>query len=359
MNPLSIYFHSISASFEQASRAVGNIDRQLAVDGHTVKLNFGGTALLPMILPALAHLQTTSVEISHGASHSGRSKPLGITFCLWDAASTGVYPPPPPFIDADYHRYGQRAVKYEGANMLLHDRANQSVCAFDRAARQGIFWTADANALSIYERAAPLQTLFHWALGEYGWQIIHAAALGIEAGGVLLIGNSGAGKSTTALACLQYEHLHYLSDDKCLVNLDPEPRVVGLFNSAKLKDDSFERLAQFQPLAVGRDDTYKAGKSLLHLYPAFRQQMVAAFPIKAILLCQITNAPNPSLSKVSPIEVLRVLGPSTIIWLSGAEASSLRLIANLAERLPGYRLHLAQNPSDNLELIADTLQRHL
>lgn len=41
-----------------------------------------------------------------------------------------------------------------------------------------------------------------------GWQVVHAAALGTETGGVLLVGNTGAGKSTTALAMLEQRNSH-------------------------------------------------------------------------------------------------------------------------------------------------------
>ncbi|MCB0148415.1 MAG: hypothetical protein KDE01_12280, partial [Caldilineaceae bacterium] len=64
--------------------------------------------------------------------------------------------------------------------------------------------------------------------------------------GVLLVGNTGAGKSTTALALLEQRNGHspalrYLSDDKCLVRLRPQVEAFALFNSAKLKADMLDR----------------------------------------------------------------------------------------------------------------------
>jgi hypothetical protein len=348
MTLLTQFFSEGLDAFQQAEQTQPRVEHRLCVAGRCFRLCFAGLALVPAILPALAHLKT---DLEHALPD--------ITFCLWDAASTGVYPPRPPFSDQDYHRYGRRAVRDDGERAILYAPAIQLLSAYDRAARLGFFWTRAADDLSIYERAAPLQTLFHWALKNSGWQILHAAAVGNERGGVLLVGNTSAGKSTTALACLEIKSLHYLSDDKCLVSLEPAPRAFGVFSSAKLKADMLDRLPHFKPLVAGWDDAYKVGKSLVYLYPAYRKQMVTAFPIKAILVSRITHQAEPALTLASPSEVLRVLGPSTVIWLPGAEADSLRFTADLAKRAPCYTLDLARNPADNLNLIAQVLARHL
>lgn len=62
---------------------------------------------------------------------------------------------------------------------------------------------------------------------------------------MLLIGNTGAGKSTTALTVLQQDRLRYLSDDKYLMQLEPEPRVFALFSLAKPNADVLERMPFF------------------------------------------------------------------------------------------------------------------
>lgn len=347
MNILADYFSALQQTFAQTFTHTEKQIEYLNIAGFHVQLQFAGMALKPVLFPGLAHLQTAN----------GAHLPA-VGFSLWDAASTGHYPPPPPFAAADYNRYGQRALREDGPYLLMHDPVNQLIFGYERTTGQGFFWAEDAQSISIYERAAPLQTLFHWALSGRGWEIIHAGALGTANGGVLLIGGTGAGKSTTSLACLQNQRLHYLSDDKCLVTLEPEPRAFGLFNSAKLKPDMLARLEHFKPLVADHDENAKGGKSLLYLYPAFQEKMVTTFPIRAILMTHIANITRPALVPISPVQVLRVLGPSTVIWLAGAETGSMRLMARLAQQIPCYRLELAQNPTDNLDLIADTLDKH-
>lgn len=197
-----------------------------------------------------------------------------------------------------------------------------------------------------------MQTLFHWALAEYNWQIIHAAAIGTEQGGVLLIGNSGAGKSTTTLSCLGQTGLRFLSDDKCLMRLQPTSEAFALFSSAKIKADMLERLPHFRSLLAGWDEDYKANKGLVFLHPTYADYLAPSLPIKAILLPAVAHRPHAALHRVAPTEVFRQLGPSTVIWLPGAEADNYRFTADLTRRLPCFRLDLAIDPQRNVDAIS-------
>lgn len=342
---LSDLFSGLSHAFEEAREQAGGREERIQIDTLSVGLHFAGPALLPAVLPALAHL-------SPGA---GPRRPE-ITLSLWDHASTGVYPPRLPFTVGDYRRYGQRAVLDDGERVVMHAPTVGMLYAYDRPTRQGYFWCRDVDAFSIYERAAPLQTLFYWALAEFGWQIVHAAAVGVETGGVLLVGNTGAGKSTTALSCLAGERLRLLSDDKCLVRLDESPRAFGLFNSAKIKGDMLERLPFFRPLLSGWDDHFKADKGLVFLHPRFTARMAASFPIKALVLPEVAHRAEAAIRAATPGDIFRQLGPSTAIWLSGAEADNYRFTARMARQLPGYRIALATEPPANVAALADFLE---
>lgn len=275
-----------------------------------------------------------------------------------DTSSSGVIPPAPPFCAEDYHRYGQRAVADDGVHALMHAATVAMLLSYNRAERRGFLWTQDAASLSIYERAAPMQTLLHWALQPFGWQVVHAAAVGRPDGGILLVGNTGAGKSTTALTVLQHQELRYLSDDKCLVRLTPEPQVFALFNSAKLKDDMLADLPFLRALIVDRDPGYKVGKGLAFLHPHYEAQMIQSFPLRAVIIPRIAHLSEPRLTPASASDAFRVLGPSTVIWLPGAEAGSYHFLGQLVRRLPCYYLDLASKPADNLLQIVDVINAH-
>jgi hypothetical protein len=348
MMTLSTYEQALASAWQDVTDRARAYRLQI---GETViELRIAGNVLAQMFLPALTHLMCAGdVNSSH------------VTFYLWDGAETGVRPPPPPFTSADYHRYGQRAVAHGDGCSLVYAPFDGLLYGYENATRQGYFWCRDALELSIYERAAPVQTLFHWALREFGWQMVHAAAVGTEQGGVLLVGNSGVGKSTTALALLEQNNGHtsalrYLSDDKCLVRLSAQVEAFALFNSAKLKADMLERFPAFHALIRGWDDNYKAGKSLAFLHPTYAPRMIQRFPVRALITPRIAHLQQPRLTSARSPEVFRVLGPSTVIWLPGAEADNYRFTANLVRMLPCYQLDLALEPTHNSQAIHALLE---
>ncbi|NCC31698.1 MAG: hypothetical protein EOM24_06670 [Chloroflexia bacterium] len=342
------YLASYPDAVEQAALRQPIQERYLQIAGLTFRLRIVGSALAEATLPALAHLVTEAT-----------STPPDITFYLCDGTATGVWPPRPPFTPDAYRRYGQRALTHDGVRSLMHAPTSGQLFAYDRASRQGYFWVEDASQLSIYERAAPVQTLFHWALAEFGWQIVHAAAVGNATGGVLLIGNTGAGKSTTALSCLAQDGLHFLSDDKCLVQLEPTPQAFALFSSAKIKGDMLPRLPHFRPLLAGWDNNYKAEKGLVFLHPTFADHMITSFPVKALLLPQVAHRSEAAIHPAAPGDVFRQLGPSTVIWLPGAEAENYRFTAAMTRHLPCYRIELASDPQVNVDAIRRLLTSYL
>jgi hypothetical protein len=245
----------------------------------------------------------------------------------------------------------------DGTIAVNHNATTGTLSALDRSSQTALFWTHDATALSIYVQAAPLQTILHWAMSAYGWQVVHAAAIGLESGGVLLIGNAGAGKSTTALAALDSD-LGYLSDDKCLVRLTPKPLAFGLYNSGKLNVDSLEQLAHLRALVTDRDRYSEKGKSLLFMHPVYADRLTCSFPLRAILIPQLGSQFGPDVQSVSPSAALRTLGPSTLLWLPGAGRTSLTFMAALVRSLPCYNLYLSPKLTENHSVIAAVIRKH-
>ena len=117
-----------------------------------------------------------------------------------------------------------------------------------------------------------------------------------------------------------------------------------------------ERLPHFRSLLAGWDADYKANKGLVFLHPTYADRLASTLPIKAILLPAVTHQAHAAFQRVAPTEVFRQLGPSTVIWLPGAEADNYRFTAELVRRLPCYRLELAADPQRNVDAICTLIE---
>src|SRR5437667_6307955 len=131
----------------------------------------------------------------------------------------------------------------------------RSLCVYDRDAAEAYVHTADAAHIPDWVRRAPLRNVLTWWANDRGLAFLHAGAVTDGAGAVVLAGGSGAGKSTTAMACLA-AGLGFVGDDACLVRLDPHPVVFSVYGFAKLEPDALARLPTLRRCLVDtiRDD---------------------------------------------------------------------------------------------------------
>jgi hypothetical protein len=92
-------------------------------------------------------------------------------------------------------------------------------------------------------------------------------------------------------------------------------------------------------------------------YPDYAERLITTFPIKALVIPRVTGQAEAALRPLPPGDAFRVFGPSTVIWLPGAEAESYRFTAELTRRLPSYQLDLALEPARNTDAILNLLEK--
>ena len=122
----------------------------------------------------------------------------------------------------------------------------------------------------------------HWWSAGLGLQLVHGAAVGTEAGGVLLIGRSGAGKSTQALACVG-SSLGYAADDYCLVEIGPAVRGHSLYGSGKANAASIAMLPHLAEAFRASPIDFQ-GKSIIFIAEHAPEAILRCFPLRAIVL---------------------------------------------------------------------------
>jgi len=297
------------------------------IAGHPVQLQIIGATLAARLTPALAHLAAPPATAP------------ALTVRLWDVSCTPVGLPPPPWQEQDYAARSQVRGYETGPLLAAYQLDSGALSLLDLPQNCALYAVQDAEQLPYYESGMPLRTILHWWLRAQGCQLVHAAAVGTAQGGVLIVGQGGAGKSTTALACL-LAGMRYVADDYCVVTPAPQPAVASLYNSGKVAADHLRSFPALAPLVSNPAGLGQGEKALLLLQRHFPAQLADCLPLRAILQPQITGQPTTSLQPITSSVALRSLAPSTIFQLSTGGEQDFRLLAALVRQVPTYRLAL-------------------
>jgi hypothetical protein len=182
---------------------------------------------------------------------------------------------------------------------------------------------------------------------------MHAAAVGTEHGGVLITGAGGVGKSTTALACLA-AGMRYVGDDYLIVAVDPEPRAISLYATAKLNPDQFERFPVFRDKLVNAS-SFVREKAVMQLFPAYDAQIARSLPLRAVLMPEITGRPKTEFGPVDVSRLRHAASFTTITQLPHAGHESQLFIDRLVAALPSLTLRLGNDFSAIPAAISDWL----
>ena len=328
LGPFSAARHvdSLGASFAQACDAAAAAVDDYVIGGSPVSLRFATPALQARLGRAFAHLR-----VAAGDDAPGR----GLTVRLWDSASTGAEPPPLPAVAAG-EAAGTLYHFHEPPLRVAYQPGLEALSVFDADANAAWYWARDVASLPSWERACPIRQILFWWLGSGSYLQVHGGAVGTADAGVLVVGPAGAGKSTTALACVGSDLL-YGGDDYVAVTLEPSPRIASLYNSAKVDPTHLrERLAHLLPLVAESDE-----KSVLYVHEHFPRQCTPSVPLTALVVPSLARAHGrPTLTPASRAATFIALGPSTMIQLHTAGTDEFAALRTLVASLPCYSLEL-------------------
>ena len=213
---------------------------------------------------------------------------------------------------------------------------------FDPMTKRGVQSLLAPLAIPPWETASPLRLFLHWAYAAAGLRLTHAATLGQNGDGVLLVGAGGSGKSGTTLAGILHG-LDSVGDDYIVV--EPGPTVVAhsVFRKCKQDVGGLER-AGLASLSRERSLNWQ-GK--VEFDPAcLGRPLTQRMNIRAILLPHIARSNRTTLTPASPHEATMALAPSSVLQFSGDAAEGFRFFADLARRLPAFHLRLSEDPRE-------------
>jgi hypothetical protein len=295
------------------------------VAGRVVALEFASSSLAEKLLPAFSHLEPAE------------DAPADLTICCWDGVENGMSALVPV---PDEGRSGLEFT--DGPIRIAWGLEDQSLQAYKSERHLALFWIPDEAKLAKWEQGAPFRRVFHWWSAGIGLQLVHGAAVGTEAGGVLMVGRGGSGKSTTALACVG-SSLDYVADDYCLIEPDHPPRVHSLYGSGKADAASIARLPRLAD-AFRASPIDQQGKSIIFITEHFPRAMARSFPLRAIVVPRIVSGPACHAVVLPRGEALRSLAPSTLFQMPGDRTSSLARMSSLIRGLPCWQLDVGSDP---------------
>jgi hypothetical protein len=283
--------------------------------------------------------------------------PPDLTVDFWDESETGISCPMGSLLQDDWTD-DPVSVARSNDRRIFATRLRQSMTVFDRKIRQIFGCSFQPQRFSLYERGRPLHVpLSVWHF-DYDAPIIHAALVSKADKGVLFAGNSGAGKTTSALSCLA-AGFKYLSEDQVALEHSVDGVFTGhsLYNSTYVEEGHlthFPSLAAHTIAGVYPDEE----KFLIFLASLFDSRMESNTRISAVVLPRIVKCSGSRIRPASKAEALLTLAPSSlIVGMLSSGLSGFKKLARLVEHVPSYALELGPNVNDIPVRVDEILSR--
>jgi hypothetical protein len=330
-------YSAMSRAFDKAYAAAERAELSLSMSGVPTRLRIAGGALGSRVMRPLRHLALD------------QPKRPRLQIDLWDETETGIACQscaPDDSIDM----WGEWKCSPDGRYVIHHRRTAFEM--YDRQEQRIVGWSVGPLHVSHHERGRPLlRVLMQWHR-DNGLNLIHGGLVSSDGFGVLFVGKSGAGKSTTSLMCT-LDGMDFLSEDFLALgrNTDGSHTGYSIFASAKLHPEHLARFPRLRDIALapehGDDD-----KSLLFLEDVPGVRVANEVRIGAVVAPRVGDAPTCRASQISRREALLHLAPSTLVLMNcyglGLRRGEVVLknlddFGKLLDACPCYRLELGRD----------------
>lgn len=283
--------------------------------------------------------ETTPAACSH-LPRADRAPELVVHVCDGDFPGGGGPPP------EGFHR-----VRDEQLFVSVTDDP-PAVAALRNSDHTAISWIDDRAHEPVYSRFRPFAEILSAWFPSRGMLLLHAAAVGDADGAVLLVGDGGSGKSTTAVLCSE-RGLGFLADDFCLLEPGSPPRVHSIYRSAKLREESARRVPA---VSTAPGDTVDGD----HYFLVDEAVTVVSAPVRAIVATRPADrGTTPHLDPVPPDEVLPLLLPTALKVASGGAPAYrhwLRAAHTMTRTIPASTLSLTWDTDRVVALVEEALR---
>jgi hypothetical protein len=227
---------------------------------------------------------------------------------------------------------------------------------YSHTASRGIFSLVGPSEFPPWETGSPLRLFLHWIYARAGLRLTHAATLGLDGRGALVVGPGGSGKSGTVLAGLMHG-LDSVGDDYVLVERSPRIVAHAIFDLLKQNPAGLQRAR----LETGprRGPLNWQGKVELEASDLCGRNLASKMDICALLLPKISRSQRTTIEAVSKREAALALMPSGVLQLSGDQVEGIGFLAHIARNLPAFRVSLSEDPVEIADAIKSFLSKRM
>ncbi|HTX30536.1 MAG TPA: hypothetical protein VMD09_04080 [Solirubrobacteraceae bacterium] len=355
MSSLSSALNALAAAaqeeFEDAVASIGEVEHDLLVARRRQRLRFAGGELAAALLPALA----PRLVRPEGAADA--------EICLWEERAVGRPNPVFPWHDDDLpagrmlrisEPIGMARLTESSQRYALRERGTGIVAVVDRSAHRVLYRVPDAHSLPWWERAAPLRLALHGTLGGDSQALMHAGAVGDARGGLLLVGPSGAGKTTMTLAALQ-SGMSYVADDYLLLEADRQATAWNLFATAKLDVGHLQRFPVLAEGLASPDGADPEEKVVLDVSRRLPAQLVSSLPLIGVVAPHIEPGES-SLRPITRMQGMLAAAPNTVLQMPYDNGAAVGVLSRAMRDLPCFALTVGGDPAELPGVIAEALE---
>lgn len=324
-------------AFHSASSTRGLVSVDGAIAGRGLRFQFADPVLQTVLMPSLLGLREPQWRQPSGEP---------FTIMVWSGSDGRV--PCAHLVSYLAQHQDKVSVVNRGSFHLLYNPEGGILSCIDTMENEAYYFVACPEQLPDYEICTPMRMLFNWFSTIQGSLMVHAAAVGVEGRGALIIGKSGAGKSTTGLQCLLHG-MEYLGDDYVVVEGAHPPKAHHLYRGCKVMDDALERLPRLKPYVMARNQ--EAKKNVVMLDENIGR-LAHSLDIAAIVRPRVCQAPATTFSRLSPVSAVTEFAGSTILQMPGTGGFMLRELSHLCSSVPVYDMFLGRDPGEISESLS-------
>jgi hypothetical protein len=334
------------SAFEQASISFENSNKTIIKDivlaGLSIRLKFAGDALVPLLMPAISHLLVKD---------SIKAKP-DYEIDIWDSESTNCEFPRSPCSKDDISWRGEIKNLISSRFETAYFAHARMLTLLDHESSKGVVCFASSKNIPSFELTCPFRGVFSWILRRNNTTLLHAGAVGTNNGTVLIGGNSGAGKSSTAFRCLM-GGLNYLGDDICaLSSNDGIPLIHSVYSSGKTLTKDLSNFPEFfQSIYGNKESSYE--KEIFFFNEYFSQNLQLSGELKAVIIPFQNTSLELGFKKMSFAKALSVISSSTKSLLPDAGNESFKIVSSVLHRVPCFQFNLGNDPQKIASSVAE------